>query len=48
MRKIQLSIGLPPHQHEQLKQMAAAEDLSIAHVIRRIMKEALAKDGPKR
>ena len=24
--------------------MAAAEDLSIAHVIRRIMKEALAKD----
>ena len=47
-RRTPFSIGLQPDQHEQLKQMAAAEDLSIAHVIRRIIKEALAKDEPKR
>ena len=40
MRKIQLSIGLQPDQYEDLKNQATVEDVSIAHVVRRIIKEA--------
>ena len=41
MRKIQLSIGLQADQYEDLKYQATVEDVSIAHVIRRIIKEGV-------
>ena len=44
MRKIQLSIGLQPDQYEDLKYQATVEDVSIAHIVRCIIKEALAKN----
>ena len=44
MQKKQLSIGLKPDQYRQLKRIAKAEEVSIAHVVRRIFKQALVKE----
>ena len=43
-RKGQFSITLPTDILDELKRQADAEDVSVAHVIRRIIKEALAKE----
>ena len=43
-RKGQFSITLPPDILDELKRRADAEDVSVAHVIRRIIKKELRKE----